>query len=83
MKIFNFIVPLFATQYGPAGGQFGGLPGGYRPNQRNAFIQENNAIRKVSMHEHGKNFCFIRNLTLKFESCSNDKRTSTVMFSYT
>lgn len=47
MKIFSLFMPLISSQY-----YGGGVGGGFRPNQRNAFIPENGAMRKVSMNEH-------------------------------
>merc|ERR1711970_3330 len=53
MKIFSLLLPLISTQYHPPmGPMMGGVGGGFRPNQRNAFVPENGVMRKVAMSEH-------------------------------
>lgn len=76
MKIFSLFIPLISSQY-----YGGGVGGGFRPNQRNAFIPENGAMRKVSMNEHhGKLSSYIKNdnpvrlsitMVLLLSLCSN------------
>ena len=59
MKIFSLLLPLISSQYYPPMGP--GMAGGFRPNQRNAYIPENGVMRKVSMNEHhGKPFFHVK-----------------------
>ena len=52
MKIFNLLIPLISAQYYQQMGPGMIAPGGFRPNQRNAYIPENGVMRKVSLNEH-------------------------------
>ena len=61
MKIFSLLLPLISSQYYPPMGP--GMAGGFRPNQRNAYIPENGVMRKVSLNEHhGKSFFMLSTL---------------------